>query len=60
MMSVFKCPVYIVGCRGETQLGGLVKVGPTKIISQFCQIVKDCYGNVDRLFQDDEKLPYLH
>ena len=30
------------------------------IISQFCQIVKDCYWNVDRLFQDDEKLPYLH
>ena len=23
-----------------------------KMISHFCQIVKDCYGNKDRLFQD--------
>ena len=28
-----------------------------KMMSQFCQIVKDC--NVDRLFQNDVKLPYL-
>ena len=31
-----------------------------KIISPFCQIVKDCSCNVDRLFQNDDKLPYLH
>ena len=31
-----------------------------KIICQFCQIGKDCFRNVDRLFQNDEKLPCLH
>ena len=31
-----------------------------KMISQFCQIVKDCNWNVDRLFQDGKKLPYLN
>ena len=43
---------------------GLSHKGPTKIkarksiiISQFCQIVKECYWNVDRLFQKDQKLP---
>ena len=33
--------VCIVGCRGVAQLGG-----HKKMISQFCQIVKDCYWNV--------------
>ena len=32
----------------------------TKIFSQFYQIGKDYYWNVDRRFQNYEKLPYLH
>ena len=31
-----------------------------EIISQFCQIEGGCFWNVDRLFQNDKKLPYLH
>ena len=30
-----------------------------KMISQFCQIVTDCYWDVDRLFPDGEKVAIL-
>ena len=32
----------------------------SKIISQFCQIGKDCDQNGDRMSEKDEKVPYLH